>query len=181
MPSDAAPPPGTEPRDAAVVHPEGRTPAAPRRRPPQWRMIFVLGAFAAVVYAATEGLLQLAVQAPPAARDGARGTVRASVDAPAPPVASQAPVPAPGPSPGGTPESTPAPAPGPAPTPGSPADARPPPATRDPAAAGADDADTNVEEEAEGGRRAARPKTSDEEAPEFRESADNNISLPVDI
>jgi hypothetical protein len=34
---------------------------------------------------------------------------------------------------------------------------------------------------AEGPRRAAPPKTSDEEAPEFRESADNNISLPIDI
>jgi hypothetical protein len=30
-------------------------------------------------------------------------------------------------------------------------------------------------------RRAAPPKASDEEAPEFRESADNNISLPIDI
>lgn len=30
-------------------------------------------------------------------------------------------------------------------------------------------------------RRAAPPKNSDEEAPEYRDSADNNISLPVDI
>jgi hypothetical protein len=41
--------------------------------------------------------------------------------------------------------------------------------------------DTNVDEAAEGPRRAAPAKPSDEEAPEFRESADNNISLPVDI
>ncbi len=38
-----------------------------------------------------------------------------------------------------------------------------------------------MEEEAEGPRRAAPAKPSDEEPPEFRESADNNISLPVDI
>jgi hypothetical protein len=30
-------------------------------------------------------------------------------------------------------------------------------------------------------RRSAPPKTSDEESPEFRDSADNNISLPIDI
>ncbi len=55
----------------------------------------------------------------------------------------------------GAPESVPKEAP---PVPGDPADA-----------------------DAEGPRRAAPPKTSDEEAPEFRESADNNISLPIDI
>jgi cytoskeletal protein RodZ len=30
-------------------------------------------------------------------------------------------------------------------------------------------------------RRSTPPKTSDEESPEFRDSADNNISLPIDI
>jgi hypothetical protein len=30
-------------------------------------------------------------------------------------------------------------------------------------------------------RRAPPPKISDEESPEYRDSADNNISLPVDI
>lgn len=30
-------------------------------------------------------------------------------------------------------------------------------------------------------RRAPQPKISDEESPEYRDSADNNISLPVDI
>ena len=40
-------------------------------------------------------------------------------------------------------------------------------------------ADSNEAEEVK--RRAAAPKSSDEEAPEFRDSADNNISLPVDI
>jgi hypothetical protein len=46
----------------------------------------------------------------------------------------------------------------------------PPPASSEPADA-----------QPEAPRRAAPPKSSDEEAPEFRESADNNISLPVDI
>lgn len=40
-------------------------------------------------------------------------------------------------------------------------------------------ADSNEAEEVK--RRATAPKSSDEEAPEFRDSADNNISLPVDI
>ncbi|MFM7395867.1 MAG: hypothetical protein ACKO42_01955 [Gammaproteobacteria bacterium] len=39
--------------------------------------------------------------------------------------------------------------------------------------------DTNEAEEVQ--RRAAPPKNSEEESPEFRDSADNNISLPVDI
>lgn len=39
--------------------------------------------------------------------------------------------------------------------------------------------DTNEAEEIT--RRGAPPKTSDEEAPEYRDSADNNISLPIDI
>lgn len=40
-------------------------------------------------------------------------------------------------------------------------------------------ADTNEVESTE--RRAPPPKLSDEESPEYRDSADNNISLPVDI
>jgi len=40
-------------------------------------------------------------------------------------------------------------------------------------------ADSNEAEEVK--RRATAPKSSDEEAPEFRDSADNNISLPIDI
>ncbi|MFM8517150.1 MAG: hypothetical protein ACKODA_04605 [Nevskiaceae bacterium] len=39
--------------------------------------------------------------------------------------------------------------------------------------------DTNEAEEVT--RRAAPPKTSDDELPEYRDSADNNISLPIDI
>jgi len=39
--------------------------------------------------------------------------------------------------------------------------------------------DTNEVEEVE--RRTPAPKLSDEESPEYRDSADNNISLPVDI
>jgi hypothetical protein len=39
--------------------------------------------------------------------------------------------------------------------------------------------DTNEAEEIS--RRATPPKTSEEEAPEYRDSADNNISLPIDI
>jgi hypothetical protein len=39
--------------------------------------------------------------------------------------------------------------------------------------------ETNEAEEIS--RRAAPPKTSDEESPEYRDSADNNISLPIDI
>jgi len=40
-------------------------------------------------------------------------------------------------------------------------------------------AESNEAEEVQ--RRSAAPKTADEEAPEFRDSADNNISLPIDI
>jgi hypothetical protein len=40
-------------------------------------------------------------------------------------------------------------------------------------------ADTNEAEEVM--RRTAPPKTSDDELPEYRDSADNNISLPIDI
>lgn len=40
-------------------------------------------------------------------------------------------------------------------------------------------ADTNEAEEV--ARRTAPPKTSDDELPEYRDSADNNISLPIDI
>lgn len=52
-------------------------------------------------------------------------------------------------------------------------DATPPPVQKTPAA------ESNEAEEVQ--RRGAPPKTSDEEAPEFRDSADNNISLPIDI
>lgn len=40
-------------------------------------------------------------------------------------------------------------------------------------------ADTNEAEEV--ARRTVPPKTSDDELPEYRDSADNNISLPIDI
>jgi len=49
----------------------------------------------------------------------------------------------------------------------------PPSTSGDPAA------DSNEAEEVT--RRAAPPKTSDDELPEYRDSADNNISLPIDI
>lgn len=39
--------------------------------------------------------------------------------------------------------------------------------------------DSNEAEEVQ--RRAVPPKTSDQEAPEFRDSADNNIRFPIDI
>ncbi|MEY2625685.1 MAG: hypothetical protein RL412_1460 [Pseudomonadota bacterium] len=39
--------------------------------------------------------------------------------------------------------------------------------------------DTNEAEDIR--RRSEPPKTSDEESPEYRDSADNNISLPIDI
>lgn len=99
------------------------------------------------------------------------------------------------------PSSTPAPAPASSPAPasqapGAPASA-PPPAGGNGAAANRDAApeskpanapadkpsspdDTNVEEP-DGPRRAAQPKLSSDEAPEYRESADNNVTFPVDI
>ncbi|MFM7434365.1 MAG: hypothetical protein ACKOGN_08480 [Gammaproteobacteria bacterium] len=40
-------------------------------------------------------------------------------------------------------------------------------------------AETNEAEEIQ--RRKAPAKSSDEESPEYRDSADNNISLPIDI
>lgn len=154
--------------------------AARRRpRPPQWRMIFMVGLFAATVYAATEGLLRLAVDAPPVV--DAQEPLR--IDAAA------TPGPAPGTTPGPASGKGSAQAPAPAPAPGAErgAESAPPaaepaatPPTRDPAAKDGGE-DSNVEEQAEGGRRAAAPRASDEDAPEYRESADNNISLPVDI
>ena len=51
-----------------------------------------------------------------------------------------------------------------------------PPAATPPAA---DAAESNEVDAA--ARRAAPPRRTEEEAPEFRESADNNISLPIDI
>ncbi len=53
-------------------------------------------------------------------------------------------------------------------------------ATEPPAGAGADGTvESNEAEEVT--RRAPPPKPADEEAPEFRESADNNLSFPIDI
>ena len=77
MSTEPQEPPGAgEPPAAAQVHlhTDGVRPRG-RRRPAQWRMIFVTGLFAATVYAATEGLLRMAVDAPvPAAREApARG------------------------------------------------------------------------------------------------------------
>ncbi|MCU0759364.1 MAG: hypothetical protein MUF07_09270 [Steroidobacteraceae bacterium] len=160
-----------EPASVAEVHLDaGEARPRGRRQPAQWRMIFVTGLFAATVYAATEGLLRMAVDAPPATSPGREAP------APAPPGEG-------GPAPGGpAPATGPTPAPAPAPAPGAtPATAgeRPSPAGETPAAG--DPGDTNEAEPAEGPRRAAPPKSSDEEAPEFRESADNNISLPIDI
>ena len=128
-------------------------------------MIFLTGVFAATVYAATESLLRLAVDA-------------------AAPAGASSPAPAPAPAP----ESEPAPVPAERSTAAEPVTAEagsspaaaPVPASA-PAAVPAAQADSNVEEPADGPRRAAPPKLSDDEAPEFRESADNNISLPVDI
>lgn len=48
-----------------------------------------------------------------------------------------------------------------------------------PAPAGKDDGESNEAET--GPRRAPTPKTSDEEAREYRDSADNNVSFPIDI
>lgn len=48
-------------------------------------------------------------------------------------------------------------------------------------AATADDGAAESNEAEEVARRAPPPRTADEEAPEFRESADNNISFPIDI
>jgi hypothetical protein len=177
-----------EPPAGGEVHVEAQRPGARgRRRPPQWRMIFATGLFAATVYAATEGLLGLALDAgartsPAAAARGAAAVVQA--DPASPPDAA-----------GGTPPGSappPDPAQGGAPAPGTTPPAAPAPAGAPPAeggvrgpqgadASGADGDDTNEELPAEGPRRAAPPKASDEEAPEFRESADNNISLPIDI
>lgn len=48
-----------------------------------------------------------------------------------------------------------------------------------PAPVSKDDAESNEAET--GPRRAPAPKASDEEAREYRDSADNNVSFPVDI
>ena len=53
------------------------------------------------------------------------------------------------------------------------------PAQPNPSTSTSSAADTNEAEEV--GRRTASPKTSDDELPEYRDSADNNISLPIDI
>ena len=53
------------------------------------------------------------------------------------------------------------------------------PAPADDASAAENAAESNEAEEV--ARRAPAPRAADEEAPEFRESADNNISFPIDI
>jgi hypothetical protein len=53
------------------------------------------------------------------------------------------------------------------------------PAQANPSSSANPAADTNEAEEI--GRRTAPLKTSDDELPEYRDSADNNISLPIDI
>jgi hypothetical protein len=86
-------------------------------------------------------------------------------------VAQQAP---PSPVPSTAPPPVPSTATG-VPAPGSPADDAPP--VVEAGAPPADDADTNEEAASD---RARAPVTLDE-LPEFRDSADNNITLPVDI
>jgi hypothetical protein len=51
-----------------------------------------------------------------------------------------------------------------------------PPVAEPPAAEGAESNEADAVD-----RRAPPPRRTEEEAPEFRESADNNISLPIDI
>ncbi len=139
-----------------------------RRRPPMWAALLT-GAFAVFVYAATDTVLRLVDDQSESAPAGGAPTSQGSAPAGSAPA-------------GGAPSSAPS-SPGGAPaTPGSPPADGTPPATQDPAAKNESSADdTNLEEEADGPRRAAPARPSDEEAPEFRESADNNISLPVDI
>lgn len=88
-------------------------------------------------------------------------------------------------APSSTPAPAPAPAPASSPAPASQAPTAPASAPESkPANAPADKPsnpdDTNVEEPG-GPRRAAQPKLSSDEAPEYRESADNNVTFPVDI
>ncbi len=153
-----------------------------RRRPPVWTALLT-AVFAVGVFAATDGVLRLLADPAPATAPGAAPpgrptatTTQAPGDAPASGATPAPTAPAPG-SP---------PAPGPTPAPGGAGNAPPPggaaaPATTDGTANESAGEDTNVEEAPEGPRRAAPARPSEDEAPEFRESADNNISLPVDI
>jgi hypothetical protein len=128
-----------------------------RQRPPAWTALLI-GLFAVGVFAATDGVLRLLADPSPQSAPvgaGPAGTRPAA----SPPSATTPPAPT-----AGAGDAPPAAEPV---TPG---------AANDPAAE-----DTNVDEPAEGPRRSAPAKPSDEEPPEFRESADNNISLPVDI
>jgi hypothetical protein len=140
-----------------------------RQRPPVWSAL-LMGAFAVGVLAATDGVLRLLAEPAPASAPAATPGGASPGGAPsttAPPPGDPAPA-------GATPAPT-VPAGGAAPAPAS---------TPAPPAGAANDSagdETNVDEAAEGPRRAAPARPSDDEAPEFRESADNNISLPVDI
>jgi len=140
-----------------------------RQRPPVWTALLT-AVFAVGVFAATDRVLRLLADPAPA-------TAPASAPGGASPGGGGSTTTAQGPGDpgaGATPAPT-APAAGPSPAPGASA------ATAPGAANDSAGDDTNVDEAAEGPRRAAPAKPSDEEAPEFRESADNNISLPVDI
>lgn len=147
----------------------------PRR--PLWRDLLPIVFLALTILFATTRPFRAEAQSSESASQPAPTSAPAST--PAPP---STPTPAPATPPGtmGTPEASPPAAPPTSPAPGGessvpaskPADA---PAE---APAGADD--TNVEEP-QGPRRAAPPKLSEEEAPEYRESADNNLTFPVDI
>jgi len=130
-----------------------------RQRPPAWTALLT-GVFAIAVFAATDTVLRLlSDQASPAGAPASGATPAAGASA----------------APGSTPGAASGKSAGPAPAAGD------TPATKAPAANDSAAEDTNVEEAAEGPRRAAPARPSDDEAPEFRESADNNISLPVDI
>jgi hypothetical protein len=158
---DAAPGDGTvagaESRPRSRVTGVGKL----RQRPPAW-IALLTGAFAVGVFAATDGVLRLLAEPAPAS---------------APPSTSAPPSAPAGASPEGGTSTTSQP-------PGGPAAAGATPAPPSPAAGAVNDSadeDTNVDEAAEGPRRATPAKPSEDEAPEYRESADNNISLPVDI
>jgi hypothetical protein len=74
-------------------------------------------------------------------------------------------------------QAVPAPAPATAPAASAPAPSGQPASVPKEATKGDDPATA----EPDAPQRAATPRLSSEDAPEFRESADNNISLPVDI
>ena len=142
-----------------------------RPRRPLWRDVLPIVFLALTILFATTRPFRAEAQSSEPASQPAPTSAPAST-----------PTPAPATPPGtmGTPEASPPAAPPTSPAPGGessvpaskPADA--------PAEAPAGTDDTNVEEP-QGPRRAAQPKLSEEEAPEYRESADNNITFPVDI